>query len=111
MKAAQQSAEIMNWIEPIQEEIEILNDKEIWFEELNPPPGIKILPVGLTFKLKRDKKKNPAMFKGRLDMRGIFQDGFDTYLKLYAPVFCIDLVCIILTVAHQKGWNLHQVYF
>lgn len=113
LRAAMKSSERNHWLQAINEEIKVLGDNETWISNLKPPPRTNVLPAGLILKLKRDANVLPVIFKARLVVRGNYQDDedFDTNLELYAPVVCIELVRLLLTGAHQKGWKVRQLYF
>lgn len=80
---------------------------------LKPPSGTRTLLAGLILKPKRDANGSLVRFKVPLVVCGNFQDynAFDTYLELYAPVVCIEIVRPLPTVDNQKGWKIPQIDF
>lgn len=109
LSTALKSPERNYWLESIQEEFDTLEKNGTWEVCKTPPIEKKVLPSGIILKLKRNSTGNHARCKCHLVSRGNFQDDILSYLELYAPVACIELVRIIITIAVIFGWAIHQV--
>ena len=97
------------WIVAIHEEFETLQHNKTWTNGGIPPQGARILPSEIILKIKRDPMGKPARFKARLVARGKFQADPIDYTELYAPVACIEMVRILLSVAVAKSWSIDQL--
>ena len=97
------------WIVAIHEEFETLQHNKTWTNGGIPPQGARILPSEIILKIKRDPMGKPARFKARLVARGKFQADPIDYTELYAPVACIEMVRILLSIAVAKSWSIDQL--
>lgn len=97
------------WLEAIKEEFNTLEKNGTWELCDNLPRDKNILPSGIVLKLKRNSAGDPARFKGLVVARGSFQDDISIYLELCAPVACIEVVRLIITVAFACGWEINLV--
>lgn len=108
LKVALSSPERSDWLAAINKEFSTLTSNGTW-KAAKPPPGNRPLPSGVILRLKRDSTGRPARFKARLVARGNFQSEVNDYTELYAPVACIELVRVLLSISVSKGWVVHQV--
>ena len=61
------------------------------------------------FKLKKDELGVVIKHKAWLVARGfIQQEGID-YDDAFTPVACMGLVCVLLALAAQEGWQVHHM--
>ena len=68
-----------------------------------------MLPSGIILKLKRDQYGRAAMYRARPVARGNFHPDGSSYVELYTPIACIELVRVILAVAAALGWEVEHV--
>jgi len=62
------------------------------------------------FKLKKDELGVVIKHKAWLVARGfIQQEGID-YDDAFTPVACMELVCVLLALAAQEGWQVHRMH-
>lgn len=109
LSEALKSAERKYWLEAVREEFKTLEKNGTWEVHDNPPKGVKALPSGIILKIKRDEHSDPARFKARLVARGNFQSELEIEIDLYAPVACIEMVRLILSVAAYLGYDIEQL--
>lgn len=100
-----------HWIKAMNDEFDLIIDNDTWIDDQTskPPPGTKILPSGVILRVKRDENGDVSRFKARVVVRGNFQNEFDDYAELYAPVACIELVRVIVTVAVHYGYSINHL--
>ena len=112
LSTALSSAERPKWLDAINEEFKTIIDSKTWTddEKTSPPVhGQRILPTGIILRVKRDEMGNISRFKARLVVRGNFQNEFEDYAELYAPVASIELVRLIITIAIRSGLVINQL--
>ena len=97
------------WLKAIEEEFKTLTDSETYEPCDGPQPGDLVLPTGIVLKLKRDKYGDPVRRRGRLVARGCYQSDGESYVELYTPVACIELVRLLLAVAVEMDWDIEHV--
>ena len=86
-----------------------MTDSETYEPCDGPQRGDLVLPSGIILKLKRDKYGDPIRRKGRLVARGCYQSDGESYVELYTPVACIELVRLLLAVAVEMDWDIEHV--
>lgn len=72
-------------------------------------PSVRSLRSGIVLKVKRDSSGFTARVKGRAVARGNFQFDSTDYLEFYAPVTCIKIVLLLITIVTAYGWAVHLV--
>ena len=69
-------------------------------------------PIGSkwVYRIKRDKDGAIAKFKSRLVAKGFSEILGQSYMsdEVYAPVVSYDSLRTMLSIANQRGWDLHQ---
>lgn len=106
-----QSPSCEHWLAATREEFEIIQANKTWTDvhHSSPSSTAEILPTGMVLLIKRDADGNVRRFNARLVVRGNFLATSYEYTKLYAPVSCIELVCLLLTVTVPNGSEIHQL--
>lgn len=61
------------------------------------------------YKTKLDEQGNISKHKARLVVKGYSQRHRIDYSEVYAPVARMDTVRLIIALAAQRGWKLHQL--
>jgi len=93
-------AVVDEWLSIIGHDTWILVDKKPW---------MKVIPCKWVFAIKTNADGTPTRFKARLVAGGHKQvEGID-YAETYAPVSRMATMRILLSVAANKGWKVHQL--
>lgn len=96
------------WVEAIENELESLEKNKTW--NLVPlPKGKRVVDSKWVFKVKRNSEGEIERYKARLVARGFSQrQGFD-YSETYSPVVKMTTLRILLSLANQEDWDIHQM--
>jgi hypothetical protein len=75
-----------------------------------PLPGDhRPITLKWVFKLKKDEHGAVIKYKARLVVRSfIHQEGID-YDDTFVLMVRMELVCVLLTLAAQEGWQVHHM--
>ena len=109
LSVALNSKDRQEWIKSIREELTTLLVNKTWKVVTKVPRGARILSSAIILKRKRDAAGIVVRFKARLVAHGNQQSDPVDYLELYAPVACIELVRVLLSVAVANDWVIVQV--
>lgn len=97
-----------HWKLAIASELESLRKNETR-EPVPKPPGKNIVDCKWVFKVKRDETGNTDRYKAHQVVKGYSQrKGYD-YDETYAPVAKGTTVRVLLAVANQMGYYMHQM--
>jgi len=110
-------AEPVGYVEALKEEVR----KKAMLEELAAiernntwklvrlPKGKKPISLKWVFKVKRKPDGTIAKHKARLVVRGFMQrEGLD-YTEVFTPIARIEIIRIVVVLAHSRGWNMWQL--
>lgn len=95
------------WIEAMKAEIESSKANHTW--DVVTPQGK--IPIGCKwiYKIKYKSSGEFERYKARLVAKGYSQkEGID-YQETFSPVVMMKIVRIILNIASQKKWHIHQM--
>lgn len=96
------------WREAMQQEVQALQANKTW--SLVSPPAHK-RPIGCkwVYKIKYNPDGTVEHYKARLVAKGYSQvEGLD-YRESFAPVTKLTIVRVLLSLAAQQNWHLHQL--
>lgn len=91
------------------EEFNTLVQAKTWDDTRTHLSEARMLPSGIILRIRSDEGGNQKRFEGRLVARGNFQIGNMDYAGLYAPVACIEAICILLFLETSEGWCANHV--
>ena len=76
---------------------------------VTPPPECK--PIGLkwVYKIKRNSHGDIVRYKARLVAKGYVQKLGIDYEEVFAPVARMETIRVLLALAAQEGWQVHQM--
>ena len=96
------------WEQAISEELTTLCKAGTWKLEA-PPPRANVIGSKWVFKAKKDASGKVVQYKAWLVTQGFSQvEGVD-YFDTYAPVAKLASLRVVIALANQMGWELHQV--
>lgn len=96
------------WKEAIESELQSLKKNGTW--TLHPKPKEKnIVDCKWVFRIKRDDNGNIERYKARLVAKGYSQKKNYDYTETYAPVARITTFRIMLSIANQFKYTIHQM--
>lgn len=101
-------ADSSSWMQAVNNEMQSLTKNNTWTLK-NLPEGRTAIDCKWVFRRKSDAHGNPGEYKARLVAKGFSQrQGFD-YNETYSPVAKLTTFRIILAVANENDWILHQM--
>ncbi|PKI72008.1 hypothetical protein CRG98_007624 [Punica granatum] len=90
------------------DEISAIEKTDTW--ELTPlPEGKKSIGVKWVYKTKYKPNGDVDRLKARLVVKGYKQKLEINYFEVFAPVVRLDTIRLIITLAIQRGWKIHQM--
>ena len=95
------------WKEAINEEMKSLQKNSMW-EVVDLPEGKKPVGCRWVFTIKYKVDGTIERFKTRLFAKGYTQTYGIDYMETFAPVAKINIVRILLSLAVNLDWSLHQ---
>jgi transposase InsO family protein len=96
------------WRAAMQSEMDAVEENRTW-ELADLPRGHRPITLKWVFKLKRDEAGAIVKHKARLVARGfVQQEGID-FDDAFAPVARMESVRLLLALAAQAGWHVHQM--
>ena len=90
------------------EKIECIEKNQTW-ELVDVPTDKYVMNAKWIYKTKQDADGNVQKHKARMVARGFTQQPGIDFNEMFAPVACIDTVRIVLAIAVQKKWHVHQM--
>lgn len=96
------------WKQAMEAEMNSIEENNTW-ELVELPEGSKVIGVKWIFKTKLNEKGEVDKHKARLVAKGFHQtQGVDFY-EVFAPVARWDTIRLLLSIAAQRGWCVHQL--
>ncbi|KAL8101792.1 hypothetical protein AgCh_033621 [Apium graveolens] len=90
-------------------EIEAIQKAGTW-ELTEFPKGTKKIGVKWVFKTKLNEKGEVDKYKARLVAKGYTQQAGVDYTEVFAPVARWDTIRLIIALAANQGWIVHQLH-
>lgn len=97
-----------HWLKAMDEEIHAIEKNGTW-ELTDLPPRKKPIGVKWVYKTKYKSNGEVDRFKARLVAKGYKQKPGIDYFEVFAPVSRLDTVRMIISIAAQNNWKLHQM--
>ena len=89
-------------------EIRSIEKNDTW-ELISLPKGHKAIGVKQVYKTKKNAKKEIERYKARLVSKGQSQKAGIDYNEVFSPVACLETLRLILSLAAQHKWRIHQM--
>ncbi|KAJ4728612.1 Retrovirus-related Pol polyprotein from transposon TNT 1-94 [Melia azedarach] len=97
-----------NWKNAVDEEIKVILNNNTW-ELVSLPKGHKAIGVKWVHKVKQNSKGEIERYKVRLVAKGYSQRVGIDYDEMFAPVARLETVRLIISLAAQNKWKIHQM--
>lgn len=104
----QEALNDLNWKLAVMEEMNALRRSGTW-EIVDPPRGKKIVGCKWVFTIKCNADGSVERYKARLVAKGFTQTYGIDYQETFAPVAKINSIRILLSLAVNSDWPLHQL--
>ncbi|KAJ4719135.1 Retrovirus-related Pol polyprotein from transposon TNT 1-94 [Melia azedarach] len=95
------------WRNAMDEEIKAIVKNDTW-ELVSLPKGHKAIGVKWVYKAKQNSKGEIERYKARLVAKGYSQRAGIDYDEVFAPVARLETVRLIISLATQNKWKIHQ---
>ena len=104
----QEAAKHLRWKEAMDAEISSIEKNQTW-SLVTLPDGAKAIGVKWIYKTKFNELGEVYKFKARLVVKGYAQEYGIDYTEVFAPVARMDTIRMIIAMAAQRGWGIHQL--
>ena len=104
----QEAAKKKTWRNAMDEEIKSIQKNDTW-ELASLPNGHKAIGVKWVYKAKKNSKGEVERHKARLVAKGYSQRAGIDYDEVFAPVARLETVRLIISLAAQNCWRIHQM--
>lgn len=96
------------WKDAMNEEFEVLLEKETW-ELVKRRSNMNVIGCKWVFAIKRDHRGKVIKFKARLVAQGFRQIAGVDFGETYSPVMKRRCLRILVAIAVENDWEIHQV--
>jgi hypothetical protein len=104
----EEAAQDERWIHAMDEEIRAIEKNNTW-ELVSLPKGHKAIGVKWVYKAKKNIKGEIERYKARLVAKGYIQKAGIDYDEVFAPVARLETIRLIISLAAQHKWKIHQM--
>ncbi|KAK2456950.1 putative mitochondrial protein [Trifolium repens] len=104
----QEAFEKKTWRNAMDKEIKAIKKNDTW-ELASLPKGHKAIGVKWVYKAKKNSKGEVERYKARLVAKGYSQRADIDYDEVFAPVARLETVRLIISLAAQNKWKIHQM--
>ncbi|KAG8492662.1 hypothetical protein CXB51_010306 [Gossypium anomalum] len=96
------------WKQAMDDEIAMIDKNKTW--ELVPrPTNRKVIGVKWVYRAKQNTDGSLNKLKARLVVKGFSQKYGLDYMETFAPVARLDTIRLLIALATQKQWKIHQL--
>ncbi|GJX06710.1 retrovirus-related pol polyprotein from transposon TNT 1-94 [Tanacetum coccineum] len=103
----EQALKSEKWKNAIDDEMKALKKNETW-DQCALPQGKKVVGCRWIFTVKYKPDGTVERYKARLVAKGYTQTYGIDYSETFSPVAKMDTIRVLLSVASNQGWSLHQ---
>lgn len=97
-----------DWKQAMIEEIRMIEKNQTW-SLVDRPTNRKIIGVKWVYRVKNNADGSLNKLKARLVVKGFSQRYGSDYLETFAPVARLDTIRLLVALAAQKQWLIHQL--
>ena len=97
-----------HWINVMNDEIESIEKNDTW-ELVDLPKNKDYIGVKWVYKTKFKANGDVDKYKARLVAKGFSQEYGVDYSETFAPIARLDTIRIVLAIAAQNKWMVHQM--
>ena len=101
-----EAKELEVWVDACKDEIFSIEKNNTW-ELVDLPVGIKPIDLKWVFKIKRNADGSISKYKARLVAKGYVQRHGVDYDEVFAPIACIETICLVIAIAASQKWEIH----
>ncbi|WVZ15253.1 hypothetical protein V8G54_012819 [Vigna mungo] len=104
----EEAATDKKWINAMEEELKMIEKNQTW-ELVDRPSHKKVIGVKWVYRTKFNPDGSVNKYKARLVVKGYAQMFGVDFSETFAPVARLDTIRLLLALAAQKGWLIHQL--
>ncbi|KAM7489733.1 hypothetical protein LguiB_027217 [Lonicera macranthoides] len=104
----EEAATDQKWIAAMKEELKMIEKNQTW-ELVERPKHKKAIGVKWVYRTKLNPDGSVNKYKARLVVKGYAQMFGVDFSETFAPVSRLDTIRMLLALAAQKGWVIHQM--
>ena len=104
----EEAATDQKWIAAMKEELKMIEKNQTW-ELVDRPKHKKAIGVKWVYRTKLNPDGSVNKYKARLVVKGYAQMFGVDFSETFAPVARLDTIRMLLALAAQKGWVIHQI--
>ena len=99
---------IKQWMDAMKEELKMIENNQSW-ELVDKLTHKRAIGVKWVYRTKLNSDGSINKHKARLVFKGYAQMFRVDFSETFAPVARLDTIRMLLVLATQKGWNIHQM--
>ncbi|XP_070036123.1 uncharacterized protein [Nicotiana tomentosiformis] len=96
------------WRQAMEEDIESIEKNNTW-ELTTLPKGHRAIRIKRVYKVKKNIDGDMERYKARLVAKGYKKRQGIDYEEVYAPVACMETIRLLISLAAQMNWKIHQL--
>ena len=104
----EEAAANQNWMAAMKEELKMIEKNQTWML-VDRPTHKKAIGVKWIYRTKLNPDGSVNKHKARLVVKGYAQLFGVDFSETFAPVARLDTIRMLLALAAQKGWHIHQM--
>ncbi|KAG8480419.1 hypothetical protein CXB51_025096 [Gossypium anomalum] len=104
----EEAARDMNWKRAMEAELDMIQKNQTW-DLVKRPEKKKVIGVRWVFRARFNANGSLNKYKARLVVKGYSQQYGIDFEETFAPVARLDTIKLLLSLAAQKQWKIHQL--
>ncbi|OMO61385.1 Integrase, catalytic core [Corchorus capsularis] len=103
-----EASKTSEWVAAMKEELRMIEKNQTW-ELVDRPQNKNVIGVKWVYRTKLNPDGTTNRLKARLVVKGYAQLYGVDYTETFAPVARLDTIRLLLAIAAQKQWKIHQL--